>query len=119
MVDTIGPFLQSDQNLGSLKEELKIIVPQIEEMRKRKVERRNQFLEVLDQIQKISSEIYCSSEYTPYNTIVDESDLSLRKLEELHRELQSLQKEKVIILCIYIYTHTDIACSFFRRQIKL
>ena len=35
------------------------------------------------------------SEYTLSNTVVDETDLSLRKLEELHRELQALQKEKV------------------------
>ncbi|KAA8533822.1 hypothetical protein F0562_031339 [Nyssa sinensis] len=85
---------QPDQNPGSLKEELRAILPQMEEMRKRKNERRKQFLEVLEQIQKISNEIYMPSEYTPSNTVVDETDLSLRKLEELHRELQALQKEK-------------------------
>lgn len=85
---------QSDQNLGSLKEELRAIVPQLEEMQKRKCERRNQFVEVLEQIQKISNEIHRSSEYPPTSTTVDETDLSLRKLDELHRELQALQKEK-------------------------
>lgn len=85
---------QSDLNVGSLKEELKAILPQVEEMRKRKSDRKNQFVEVLEQIQKITNEIYRPSEYCRMKDVVDESDLSLRKLEELHRQLQSLQKEK-------------------------
>ncbi|CAK9143101.1 unnamed protein product [Ilex paraguariensis] len=87
-------FIQSDQNLGSLKGELRAILPQVEEMRKRKCDRSNQFIEVLEQIHQIRSEIYRSTAYTPSNTVVDETDLSLKKLEELHRELQALQKEK-------------------------
>lgn len=75
--------------------ELRAILPQVEEMRKRKFDRKNQFIEVLDQIQKIKSEIYRPSGHTS-NIILDETDLSLRKLEELHRELQALQHEKVI-----------------------
>ncbi|PWA91055.1 microtubule associated protein (MAP65/ASE1) family protein [Artemisia annua] len=81
---------QSDQNAGSLKAELRAILPELEEMKKRKTERRNQFLEVLEQIQKIQLEISATS----YKTILDESDLSLRKLEELHSQLQALEKEK-------------------------
>lgn len=63
-------------------------------MRKRKSERRNQFLEVLEEIGNISNEIQGSTGYIP-STTVDETDLTLRKLEELHRQLHSLQKEKV------------------------
>ncbi|MBA0587324.1 65-kDa microtubule-associated protein 3 [Gossypium raimondii] len=85
---------QSDQNAGSLKEELSKILPQLEEMKKRKIERRNQFVEVLEQIQKITNEIYGSTESFSSKTIVDETDLSLRKLEELHRQLHELQTEK-------------------------
>ncbi|KAJ7970063.1 65-kDa microtubule-associated-like protein [Quillaja saponaria] len=85
---------KSDQNTGSLKEELGLIVPQLDEMRKRKSDRRNQFLEVQEQIQNISNEIYGSREYFPAKTVVDETDLSLRKLEELHRQLHALQTEK-------------------------
>ncbi|KAI3508201.1 hypothetical protein L1887_23206 [Cichorium endivia] len=81
---------QSDQTPRSLKEELRAILPELEEMKKRKSERRNQFLEVLEQIQKIQMEIYNTSS----NTILDETDLSLRNLQELHTKLQSLQKEK-------------------------
>ncbi|XP_037492238.1 65-kDa microtubule-associated protein 3 isoform X2 [Jatropha curcas] len=81
---------QADQNAGSLKEELRLILPQLEEMRKRELDRRNQFLEVLADIQKISNEIYGSADHVA----VDETDLSLRKLEELHRQLHALQTEK-------------------------
>nr|GEZ34823.1 hypothetical protein [Tanacetum cinerariifolium] len=80
----------SDQNAGSLKSELKAILPELEKMKKRKTKRRNQFLKVLEQIQKIQLEIY----ETSYKTILDESDLSLRKLEELQAQLQTLEKEK-------------------------
>ncbi|XP_057951864.1 65-kDa microtubule-associated protein 3 [Malania oleifera] len=85
---------QSDKKSGSLKEELKVILPQLEEMRKRKCDRRKQFLEVLDEIQKVSHELYGSAEYASSMTVVDETDLSLRRLEELQRQLQALQKEK-------------------------
>ncbi|KAJ9553157.1 hypothetical protein OSB04_017202 [Centaurea solstitialis] len=81
---------QSDQNRGSLKAELRTILPELEEMKKRKSERRIQFLEVLEQIQKIQMEIYATS----IKTVLDETDLSLRKLEELHAQLQALEKEK-------------------------
>lgn len=84
---------QSDQSSGSLKEELRKILPQLEEMRKRKSERRNQFLEVLEGIGNISNEIQGSTGYIP-STTVDETDLTLRKLEELHRQLHALQKDK-------------------------
>lgn len=75
-----------------MKEELERIIPELEEMRKRKSERRDQFIQVQEQIIIISNEIYGT---IPAKTVADESDLSLRKLEELHRELQELQKEKV------------------------
>ncbi|XP_017438957.1 LOW QUALITY PROTEIN: 65-kDa microtubule-associated protein 3 [Vigna angularis] len=85
-------FRQFDKNAGSLKEKLARVHPELEEMRKRKFERRNQFIEVQEQIQSISNEICSTGEYI--TAVVDETDLSLRKLEELHRELLALQKEK-------------------------
>lgn len=78
-----------------MKEELEIILPELDEMRKRKSERRDQFREVQEKILIVTNELYCSREYISTKTVTDESDLSLRKLEELHRELQALQKEKV------------------------
>ncbi|CAJ1952519.1 unnamed protein product [Sphenostylis stenocarpa] len=83
---------QFDQNAGSLKEELARVHRELEEMQKRKSDRRDQFIEVQEQIQSISNEIYSASENI--TAVVDETDLSLKKLEELHRELLALQKEK-------------------------
>ncbi|XP_059651539.1 65-kDa microtubule-associated protein 3-like isoform X2 [Cornus florida] len=85
---------QFEQSAGSLKKELEAIMPQLEEMRKRKSERRSQFVKVLDQIRSISKEIYRSTEDDLCTTVVDESDLSLKKLEELRSQLLALQKEK-------------------------
>ncbi|XP_058763015.1 65-kDa microtubule-associated protein 3-like [Vicia villosa] len=82
---------QSDQNAGSLKEEHARILPQLEEMKKQKAERRNQFIEVQEQIQSLSIEIFGPKDIP---SIVDETDLSTRKLEELHRQLNALQSEK-------------------------
>ncbi|GFY86348.1 tetratricopeptide repeat (TPR)-like superfamily protein [Actinidia rufa] len=54
---------------------------------------RNQFVEVLEQIEKISNELYIDSKDTPSSIVVDEFDLSLRKFEELHSELRDLQQD--------------------------
>ncbi|PHT68895.1 65-kDa microtubule-associated protein 3 [Capsicum annuum] len=82
---------QSDKNQGGLKSELRAVLPELEEMQKRKSKRKNQFIEVMKQIQMIKNEIY---RFSSTSLVVDESDLSLRKLEELHTELLVLQKEK-------------------------
>ncbi|GFZ15631.1 microtubule-associated protein 65-9 [Actinidia rufa] len=57
-------------------------------------ERRNQFVEVLAQIEKISNKLYNDSDDTPSSLVVDESDLSIRKLGQLHSELRDLQQDK-------------------------
>lgn len=77
-----------------MKAELRAILPQIEEMRKRKSDRKNQFVEVNGEIQSIKNEIY-GGVYPSKDMAMNETDLSLRKLEELHIELQALQTEKV------------------------
>ena len=60
---------------------------------KRKLEdKRNQFIEVLEQIEKISNELYNDSDDTPSSIVVDETDLSSRKLEELYSELWFFQQ---------------------------
>ncbi|KAL5647927.1 hypothetical protein ACJX0J_042282, partial [Zea mays] len=65
-------------------------------MRKNKVERWDQFVDVIEQIKKVASEIR-PADFVPFRIPVDQSDLSLRKLEELTKELQSLQKEKQVM----------------------
>ncbi|XP_020398478.1 leucine aminopeptidase 2, chloroplastic [Zea mays] len=84
---------KSNQKLQGLREELNAIVPYLEEMRKKKVERWDQFVDVIEQIKKVASEIR-PADFVPFRIPVDQSDMSLRKLEELTKELQSLQKEK-------------------------
>lgn len=78
-----------------MKEELEIILPELEEMQKRRSDRINQFIEVQEQIQAICNEIYGPEESALVKNVVEESDLTLIKLEELHRQLHTLQKEKV------------------------
>ncbi|KAL9349533.1 hypothetical protein Peur_056788 [Populus x canadensis] len=81
---------------GTLKEQLDAITPALREMRLRKEERMNQFRSVQGQIQKISAEIAGQSVYDDSitNVIVNENDLSLKKLEEYQIELQRLCDEK-------------------------
>lgn len=77
---------------GSLKEQLDSITPSLREMQLRKEERVSQFREVQTQILRISSEIAGQSEYG--SVVVNENDLSLKKLEEYQHELHRLHKEK-------------------------
>ena len=82
---------------GTLKEQLDSITPALREMRLRKEERVSQFRAVQGQIQKISAEIAGQSEYDDSSSVVvvNENDLSLKKLEEYQIELQRLHNEKV------------------------
>ncbi|XP_050249882.1 65-kDa microtubule-associated protein 3 [Quercus robur] len=74
---------------GGFKKVLDTITLQLEDMRKRKIERTHQFVEVLHQIQDISIEFWED------NTVVlDETDLSIRRLEELRKHLLELQNHK-------------------------
>lgn len=57
------------------------------------------FFEVQSQIQKLLAEIAGSSEQVQ-NPVVDESDLTLQKLDEYNAQLQDLQKEKVAVWLI-------------------
>lgn len=94
--------MQSDHIPANLKAELSAILPQIEEMRKRKLDRKNLFVQVMEEIQCIKNEINGSMGFASVNTIVDETDLSLRKLDELQKELQVLHEEKVKSMCCII-----------------
>ncbi|KAJ4847197.1 hypothetical protein Tsubulata_007718 [Turnera subulata] len=85
-----------EKKSGTLKEQLDAITPALREMRLRKEERVNQFRAVQGQIQKISAEIAGQSVYDDSitNVIINENDLSLKKLEEYQVELQRLHSEK-------------------------
>ncbi|KAK4265038.1 hypothetical protein QN277_026141 [Acacia crassicarpa] len=84
-----------EKRTGTLKEQLKSITPALEEMYLRKEERLNRFRAVQEQIQKVKADIAGNSEEALLSIIaVNESDLSLKKLEEYQTELQLLYNEK-------------------------
>ncbi|XP_024019011.1 65-kDa microtubule-associated protein 4 [Morus notabilis] len=63
-------------------------------MRRRKIERKNKIFEVMDQLEKISNDLSGSIEDGLYKMVVDETDLSLKRLEELRALLLDYQNEK-------------------------
>ncbi|KAA3486856.1 65-kDa microtubule-associated protein 1-like [Gossypium australe] len=79
---------------GTIKEQLAAIAPALEQLWKQKEERVKEFSDVQSQIQKICGEITGSANEQAGAPAVDESDLSLKKLNEYKVKLQELQKEK-------------------------
>ncbi|GAA0166148.1 hypothetical protein Leryth_007827 [Lithospermum erythrorhizon] len=82
-----------EKNSGTIKEQLSAITPVLEQLWMQKDERVKEFSGVQSQIQKISGEIAGTSEQVE-SPVVDESDLSVKKLAEFHAHLDELQKEK-------------------------
>ncbi|XP_057472672.1 65-kDa microtubule-associated protein 1-like [Actinidia eriantha] len=82
-----------DKTSGTIKDQLAAIAPALEQLWKQKEERIKEFFNVQSQIQKICGEIAGTSEQVG-SPVVDEADLSLKKLEEFQFQLQELQKEK-------------------------
>lgn len=82
-----------EKTSGTIKEQLAAIAPTLEKLCKQKDDRIKEFFDVQSQIQKISCEIAGVNEQVESLT-VDESDLSVKKLDEFHAQLQELQKEK-------------------------
>lgn len=89
-------WLQPEKTSGTIKEQLAAIAPALEQLWKQKEERVKEFSDVQSQIQKICGEIAGNLNLSE-TPAVDESDLSLKKLDECQSELQDLQKEKVNI----------------------
>ncbi|KAI9385639.1 hypothetical protein POPTR_011G092500v4 [Populus trichocarpa] len=78
---------------GTIKEQLAAIAPILEQLWEQKAERVKEFSDVQTQIQKICGEIAGNLNING-NPTVDDADLSLKKLDEYHAQLQELQKEK-------------------------
>ncbi|KAJ6679499.1 PROTEIN REGULATOR OF CYTOKINESIS 1 PRC1-RELATED [Salix purpurea] len=74
----------------SLREEYEAIVQRVEEMRNKKEERRKLFVEVVEKLQKVSSEIFGSTE----GMNVDGTDLSMKKLDGFNKRLLELENDK-------------------------
>ncbi|KAJ0638101.1 putative microtubule-associated protein, MAP65/Ase1/PRC1 [Helianthus annuus] len=81
---------------GTLKEQLGAIAPALQKLQIKKAERTKQFETIQSEIQKISAEIAGQSEYEDVlpHVIVNENDLSLKRLEEYQMELQRLHADK-------------------------
>ncbi|KAL0874010.1 hypothetical protein Bca101_023715 [Brassica carinata] len=82
-----------DKTSGMIKEQLSAIAPALEQFWQQKEERVREFSGVQSQIQKICQEIVGGLNNGPL--VVDESDLSLKRLDEYKSKIQELQKEKV------------------------
>ncbi len=92
--------MQPESTSGTIKEQLAAIAPALEQLWKQKEERIEEFSDVQSQIQKICGEIAGNLNLNDQTgtLAVDEADLSLKKLDEFHAQLQELQKEKVKLL---------------------
>ncbi|XP_019424455.1 PREDICTED: 65-kDa microtubule-associated protein 1-like isoform X2 [Lupinus angustifolius] len=85
-----------EKTSGTIKEQLAAIAPILEQLWKQKEERIKVFSDVQSQIQNICGEIagdFSSNDQTG-TYAVDESDLTLEKLDKYQSQLQDLQKEK-------------------------
>ncbi|KAK4781886.1 hypothetical protein SAY86_015988 [Trapa natans] len=83
-----------DTTSGTIKEQLESIAPALEQLWKQKEERIMEFSDVQSQIQQICGEIAGDLTMGEQAPAVDESNLSLKKLDEYQARLQDLQKEK-------------------------
>ncbi|KAJ9182602.1 hypothetical protein P3X46_006582 [Hevea brasiliensis] len=84
---------QPEKSSGTIKEQLAAIAPALEQLWKQKEDRVKEFSDVQSQIQKLCGEI-AGNVNVNETPAVDETDLSLKKLDEYHSQLQELQKEK-------------------------
>ncbi|KAK1263404.1 65-kDa microtubule-associated protein 6 [Acorus gramineus] len=94
---SLGEFTPHSPNIGSrsLKEQLASVTPLLDDLRVKKEERIKQFADLKLQLEKINWEISGynhGADTDPVNW--EEHDLSLRKLNEYHAQLRTLQKEK-------------------------
>ncbi|KAL9441688.1 hypothetical protein AB3S75_020232 [Citrus x aurantiifolia] len=83
-----------EKTSGTIKEQLAAIAPALEQLWKQKEERVKEFSDVQSQIQKICGEIAGNLSLGHQAPSVDESELTLKKLDEYQAQLQELQKEK-------------------------
>lgn len=81
---------------GNLKQQISVISPTLENLRLKKQERIKEISEIEFQVARICAEIAGSDQMLdPQGTLLDESDLTTKKLGELKSHLQELQYERV------------------------
>ncbi|KAE8770004.1 65-kDa microtubule-associated protein 9-like [Hordeum vulgare] len=79
---------------GSLREELRAIAPELEEVRRRRDEMRRQFTEVTELIDRLQQEMTPVERPPPPRVDADPDDLTMNSLQELRAHLRHLQSEK-------------------------
>ncbi|RWR74757.1 65-microtubule-associated protein 5-like protein [Cinnamomum micranthum f. kanehirae] len=85
----------SEKPKGTLKEQISIIKPVLEDLRQRREERVKEFSDVQSHIVRICAEIAGNTQLSnTTDSQVDERDLTVKKLGELKSHLQELLKEK-------------------------
>jgi protein regulator of cytokinesis 1 len=89
-------FIQVEKLGGTLMEQLAKVEPVLDDLRRRRDERVNEFLAVQLHIVRLQAEISGTINHgDPAAPLVDETDLSIRRLAELKTQLNELQTEKV------------------------
>ncbi|GLJ47127.1 hypothetical protein SUGI_0995050 [Cryptomeria japonica] len=85
-----------EKQSGTLKEQIAAIAPALEDLRQKKEERIKKFMDVQVQIRQICDQIAGNSKpHDIYESLrLDDHDLSLKKLDEFHLQLQELHREK-------------------------
>lgn len=88
--------LNMETKSSSLKAQLAMVSPLVEDLKVKKEERIKQFADIKGQIEKINGEISGYSQFVDAvsSLNLEEQDLSLRKLGEYQSHLRTLQKEK-------------------------
>jgi hypothetical protein len=97
---TLRIFLsfQSEKLGGTLMEQLAKIEPVLEDLRRRRDERVNEFKAIQSKIVRLQAEISGAIDHgDPAAPVVDDNDLSLKRLGELKEHLNDLQTEKVAL----------------------
>ena len=97
---TLRKFLsiQSEKLGGTLMEQLAKIEPVLEDLRRRRDERVNEFKAIQSNIVRLQAENSGAIDQgDPAAPVVDENDLSLKRLGELKEHLNDLQTEKVAL----------------------
>lgn len=89
-------FDKFEKGKGSLKEQISRVKPILENLRSKKKERVDEFLEIQSQIEHICAEIASNGQSKNYgDSGIGDYDLTVKTLIELKSHLKELQNEKV------------------------
>ncbi|XP_037449678.1 65-kDa microtubule-associated protein 3-like [Triticum dicoccoides] len=88
------PRSAAQTSAGSLREELRAIAPELEEVRQRRDEMCRQIAEVTELIDRLRQEMRPGERPPPPRVDADPDDLTMNSLQELRAHLRHLQSEK-------------------------